>query len=211
MKFLHSLFFGSVLLLLFVLSAAATPVVVAAESCVIPDKGPWPPCATGGGSAAQPAGKLVNATNTAWVIHQGRGAKQSPIVVNGLSESARITRIEVTVDFTYSSAACSLSPQAVDLAVLGYSIISPSGKQVYLIHPGDLSGSQAGTRAKMRFTDSGAKLNQIASGTFQSADSLSQLNGENPSGEWKVVITKRSFIHAVCQHSATLHITTSAE
>ncbi len=234
MKSTHSTFFLAVLMFLMLTGVAAMPTTLAADDgCVIPESGPWPPCATGGngdtsndgcmipesgpwppcatgGDVVAPSAGNVNSTSvTTWVIHQGRGAKQTPIVVQGLQASSQITRVEVEIDFTYSAAACSASPQAVEKDVLGYALVSPSGTQIDLFAVGDLTGMQNGARAKMRFADNGNQLNHIASGRYQPADSLAQFAGENPLGEWQVVMTKQSFKYAVCQHSATLHITTT--
>ncbi len=261
MKLTLSLLFGSVLMF-FVLFGLATPTVIAAEGCVIPESGPWPPCATGGNAAdsnsdcvipergpwppcatggggsansggcvipergpwppcatggdrgeetAQPVGSGASQSNSAWVVHQGRGTKQTPILLQGPQDGRRIASVEVEIDFTYSASACAVTAQTVDKGVLGYALVSPSGTKIELFAVGDLSGMQSGARAKMRFADGGNRLNHIASGRYQSADSLSQLNGENPYGEWTVVITKQSFNYAVCQHSATLHITTTQQ
>lgn len=217
----------------FMLSGTATLTVFAADGCVIPESGPWPPCATGGASSsncvipesgpwppcatrggganapAQPAGNMATAANTTWIVHQGRGTKQSTILVQGVQDDRRIATVEVEIDFTYAASTCHVSNQLVEKDVLGYALVSPSGTRIDLFEAGDLSGMQSGARAKMRFADGGNRLNHVASGRFQSADSLSQLNGENPLGEWTVIITKQSFDYAVCQHSATLFITTS--
>lgn len=181
--------------------------------CVIPEKGPWPPCATGGGNTPQPSpvSGMATVRNSAWVVHQGRGTKQSTLLVQGPQvEGRNIARVEVEIDFTYSVAACSADTQFVDNSLLGYALISPSGTRIDLFEAGQLDDMQWGARAKIRFVDGGDQMQYVASGRYRPIDSLSQLVGENPNGEWKIVITKNSFDYAVCQHSVALFITTTS-